>query len=161
MFSLFFFSFAYWYISHLKIVLPQLRDNMEGYRNEHCVLQKSWAHLPKRKGRRQQVHAGAVMHSSALGQHYSMLFHPSQLASWRNQPGFNGAGTQMSALDVTHSPEQGEMYRRDVQAAPPDFLLPHGVKAKNYCWVTFASLERPLNLLPGPSSGLYAMKWKH
>lgn len=64
----------------------------------------------------------------------------------------------MGALNVTHSLEQGEMYRRDVQAAPPDFLLPHGVKAKNYCWVTFATLERPLNPLPGPSSELYAMK---
>lgn len=125
-----FFFFTYWYISHLKIVLPQLRGSMESYRNENCILQKPWAHLLKRKRRRQQVPAGAVMHSSALGQHHGVLFHPSHLTPWRNQLGFIWAGTQMGVLNVPHSPEQGERYRRDVQAAPPLFLLPHGIKAK-------------------------------
>lgn len=72
-------------------------------------------------------------------------------------------------LSVSHTAQSmergerkdGERYRKDVQAAPPLYLLPHGIKAKNYCWVTFATPERPLNLLPGPLSGLYAMKSKH
>lgn len=78
--------------------------------------------LPKRKGRRQQVHAGAVMHSSALWQHHGLLLHPSHHAPWRNQLGFLWAGIQLCALSVPHSPEHGERREerwREVQKGCP------------------------------------------
>lgn len=129
---------------------------MEGYRSEHCILQSTFA---QEKGEKAagtwwdaQLCPGAVTRCVVPPQHG---------VSWRNQPGFFGAGTQMGALSVLHSPEQGERHRRDVQAAPPLFLLPCGKKAKNHCRITFGTPERPLSLLPGPSSGLYATKSKH
>lgn len=109
-----FFFFTYWYISHLKIGLSQLRDNMEGYRNEHCILQKSWAHLPKRKVRRQQVHAGAVMHSSALGQHHGKLFHPRHLHHEKNSLDSIGLGLKW-VLSMSPQPWAG----REVQKGYP------------------------------------------
>lgn len=129
---------------------------MECYRNVHCILQSTFA---QEKGEKA---AGARCDAQLCpGAVTWCVVPPQHVESWRNQPGFLGAGTQMGALNVPLSPEQGERYRRDVQDAPSLFLLPRGKKAKNHCRVTFATPDRPLNLLPGPSSGLYATKSKH
>lgn len=149
-------------------MLPQLRDSMEGTEMSIAFCRSLKHVCPRARGEGSRYLQGLCCTALHCSSTMACCCTPATMHHGETSLDSFGLGFKW-VLSVSHTAQStergerkdGQRHRRDVQAAPPLSLLPHGIKAKTYCWVTFATPERPLNLLPGPSSGLYAMKSKH